>query len=415
MDELAEIDERNTALIGKLLERKEAVHLIGIGGVGMAGLACLLHGDGISVSGTDCHENNLTAWLKTLGIPCERGHDARFVPPVAGWGIRSMAVRLDNPEVEQLVQQDHSVFLRGAALAAYTQRHRSIAVSGTHGKTSTSALIAHVLHTLEGGHGYFVGAEGFGKPVAVSPQGDGLFVTEADESDGTVSLYHPDTAVLTNVEYDHMEHFESRADMEAHLICFARQARRCVICCGDDPFLQQLVLEGEKKTYGLQGEHDVSARAIQPHDNGIRYLLQEKGGAERQVELQVFGQHNVLNSMAAYLALRAYGIAAEDIIQALASFPGVRRRFEVCGSWHGAVLISDYAHHPTEIRAVVQTARQRYPGRRINVVFQPHRYTRTLALKTALASCWKGVDRLYLCPVFAASEDPLPGEALRIC
>ncbi len=357
-----------------LVRRGGRVHLAGIGGVGMAGLAWLLKARGLQVDGCDLVPNRLTGWLQRNGIAVATGQDAAHIDGTVDWLIRSTAVPDRHPEVRRANEVGIPVSRRGDVLPALMRDRTCIAVGGTHGKTTTTAMIAQVL-----GCGYCIGGEIAGMDGVA--RDDSLMVVEADESDGTIAGYSPDYAVITNIEYDHMEHHASES---AFVGCFERfiaKTRRKVFYRGDDPIASRL----------CGGLPDGEPFAI----------------PDPPFQLPVPGRHNQWNAAAALAACRPW-MEEGDVRRALASFRPVRRRFETVFEGGGVRIVSDYAHHPTEIAALIQTALELEPGRLLGI-FQPHRYTRTRALAAEFPASFEGLDRLWLLPVYAASEAPLPG------
>ena len=354
--------------IENLLSKSRRIHMIGIGGIGMAGLALLLKERGHCVTGCDEQENRQTAWLREKGIPVFIGHDSAHLSDV-DWIIRTTAVPDDHPEV---ASAKVPVSRRGEVLPALLRDRFTIAVSGTHGKTTTTSMIAQIL-----GCGYCIGGEvpGFD---GVAKDGK-IMVVEADESDGTIVNYHPDIAVITNIEYDHMEHHASVEAFEACFKTFISNTKKNVVYCAEDP---------------------AAARLCAGSPKAVPY-----GFAPLKVALP--GRHNQLNACAALEVCRQWKTETE-IFRALEKIKPVRRRFEKVfeGEY---TIISDYAHHPTEIRTLVQTALETLKPKRLLGVFQPHRYTRTKALMADFPPAFQGLEKLWLLPVYAASEKPLPG------
>jgi UDP-N-acetylmuramate--alanine ligase len=351
-----------------LLSVPRRIHMLGIGGIGMAGLAFLLSERGHAVSGSDLQENRQTGWLRAKGI---RVLDE--VPDGTEWIIRTTAVPDSHPEVVRAAVPVHR---RGEVLPVLLRDRFTVAVSGTHGKTTTTAMIAQILDC-----GYCIGGEVQGFD-GVARDGS-IMAVEADESDGTVALYHPDIAVITNIEYDHMEHHKSAGSFEECFRRFAAQTKEKIVYCADDPAATRLCKDNPKaESYGFR---DAGC--------GVRVSLP--------------GRHNQLNAMAAMCVCRKWKTDAQ-IATALSGLRPVRRRFERVVEGDLSV-ISDYAHHPTEIRVLIQTALETVKPARLLAVFQPHRYTRTKALLNDFPPAFRGVDKLWLVPVYAASEEPLAG------
>lgn len=354
------------------------VHLIGAGGIGMAGIAFLLKERGFMVSGCDVQENRQTAWLQKSDIGFFSGHHEEHIDERIDWLIRTTAVPDTHPEVQRAKKLGIPVSRRGEVLPALMRARTCIAVSGTHGKTTTTAIIAQVL-----GCGYCVGGEISG--IEGVAQDAPLMVVEADESDGTVAGYTPDYAIITNIEYDHMEHHTSEA---AFVECFEKlieQTRKTVFYCADDSIARRLC-EGHLKCEPFSLPN-------------------------RPFDLLLLGRHNQWNAAAA-LAVSRNWKPEEKVRRAFQMLRPIHRRFETVFEDGGIQIISDYAHHPTEVAALVQTALELKPKRLLGI-FQPHRYTRTLALGADFPSSFDGLEKLWLVPVYAASEQPISGGTTR--
>jgi UDP-N-acetylmuramate--alanine ligase len=360
----------------RCIEAGGHVHLIGIGGVGMAGLAYLLKQRGFRVSGCDQQENRLTDWLRGAGVVIVLGHAESHLQEGVDWVIRTTAVPDAHPEVQRAHQMGIPVSRRGEVLPALMRSRFTIAVSGTHGKTTTTALIAQVLDCGFCVGGEMVGIEG------VARDGE-IMVVEADESDGTIAGYSPDIAVITNIEFDHMEH---HADEAAFIACFER-----------------LIEQTKEQLYYCHEDRHAAALA---GSRGEGY-----GMPEPQVELPIPGRHNQLNA-SAVIKVCSRWMDESAVREKLKTVRCIHRRFETIYHAQGIRVISDYAHHPTEIAALIATAKGLHPNRLL-AIFQPHRYTRTRALAAAFAGCFTGLDRLWLAPVYAASEPELAGGTSR--
>ena len=385
------------------------VHLVGICGIGMAGLAFHLRGMGFNVSGCDASPNHLADWLRAADIEVWCSHDAAHIDSAVTWVVRSAAVSLDSAELRAACARRIPVFRRGEVLPHLLTRSFSVAVSGTHGKTTTSSFVTQMLRTTGRDPSWCIGGE---VPAlgGVAGRGAGeVLVVESDESDGTVALYRPDIAVVTNIEFDHMEHFESVAAFEACFRRFILQAGRRVIYGGDDPRAVALCAHLDSAvSFGFHADCDLRARDVSETASSTSFSVTDQDGTETRLRIPVGGRHNVLNALAATAVCREIGMPFDQITAALAEVQLPRRRFEVVAQQRGVTVISDYAHHPSEVAALVRTARLAMP-RRLLAVFQPHRFTRTLALGPDFPSAFEGVDHLVLTPVYAASESPLAG------
>ena len=350
------------------------VHLMGIGGIGMAGVAWLLKERGFTVSGCDLRRNRQTEWLARNGILIEAGHAAAHIDSSVSWLVRSTAVPDTHPEVKAALEHGLPVSRRGEVLPALMRARTCIAVSGTHGKTTTTAMIAQLLNC-----GYCIGGE-VGGFEGVARDGE-VMVVEADESDGTVAGYTPDYAVITNIDYDHMEHHASESAFAGCFEQLIQNTRRKVYYCSDDPIARRLC-------------------AAHPKCEPFFFPAEP-------LPLALPGRHNQWNASAA-LAVCGNWKTSDELLAKLEKIKPVRRRFETVFESDGVRVISDYAHHPTEIAALVQTALELKP-KRLLAVFQPHRYTRTLALGADFPPSFESIDTLWLVPVYAASEQPIEG------
>lgn len=400
------------------------VHFVGICGVGMAGLAFQLKQKGWRVSGCDLRSNALAAWLSAAGIDVRQGHDSAHLAGV-DWVVRTTAVQLGHPEIQAALARGLAVFQRGMVLAALLRGYTSIVVCGTHGKTTTTAMLTQILVAAGRDPSYCIGGEstlgaaakpGVTSQPAVAGAGHGdCLVVEADESDGTLVAYAPDFAVVTNVEFDHVEHFADLKTLRASFAAMLQQVRRGIVYCADDPGALELCrgLAGAI-AYGLKPTAEMPApaewRGAVIEETAENTSFQVWCGAVNLgvIRLAAVGRHNVLNALAACALAFACGVAFEAMQRGLHSFRPVRRRLERVVSRDDVLVISDYAHHPTEIAATLRAlaCAQR---KRWLVVFQPHRYSRTRALGSDFAAVLQGMAELVLVPVYAASEKMMAG------
>jgi UDP-N-acetylmuramate--alanine ligase len=383
------------------------VHLMGVGGIGMAGVARLLAAQGLHVTGCDSGSPRTLDWLRSCGIPATTGHDPAHLEGV-DWAIYSPALQPGHPERVAAEKRGLPMVRRGQVLPVLAEQWKTIAVSGTHGKTTTSAMIAHILRAGGADPSWCIGGE---LPPDGAPAGIGAsqwLAIEADESDGTLVHYFPEIAVITNVEFDHMEHFASKEAMVDCFRAFARQARGAVVFCAENAEAAQIGSAVGGLSYGFA--EGAAFRAENPDFSraGTRFSVCAPGGRTAAVSLPLPGRHNALNALGALAACDGCGIALEAACAALGGFALPKRRFEPVAEARGIRIIADYAHHPTEIRALIDAARQAGAAR-IWAVFQPHRYTRTLALGADFPPAFAGVAGVILAPVYAASERPLEG------
>jgi UDP-N-acetylmuramate--alanine ligase len=387
------------------------IHMIGIGGTGMNGIAEVLLNLGYHVSGSDLQENEATQRLARLGAAVAIGHRAENVK-AADVVVISSAVREDNVEVERARARHIPVIPRAEMLAELMRMKYGIAVAGSHGKTTTTSMTALVLEAggfdptiIVGGRLNTIGAN------AKLGAGD-FIVAEADESDRSFLYLSPFIAVLTNIDEEHLDQYQSLDDIKRTFVNFANKVPfYCpVILCLDDPNLQSIIPELERKiiTYGFSAQSDISAR--DPEFSGFRSssVLLHKGKTLGQLELQVPGLHNVLNAMAAAAVGLDLEMPPRTILQALAGYTGTGRRFELRKTVGDIMVIEDYAHHPTEIRATLEAAKRGFT-RRVVAVFQPHRYTRLSKLMAQFATSFNQADVLVVTEIYPAGEDPIPG------
>ena len=383
-----------------------SVHLMGVGGIGMAGVARLLAAKGLKVSGCDGGTPRTMDWLRTCGISATTGHDVGHLQGV-DWAIFSPALQPGHLERVAAEKSGIPLYRRGQVLPVLAEQWKTIAVSGTHGKTTTSSMIAHILRVSGADPSWCIGGE---LPPDGSPAGVGTsrwLAIEADESDGTLAHYHPEIAVITNIEFDHMEHFASAEAMVDCFRAFARQAK-AVIYCAEDSEAVRVGEAAHGMAYGFCERADFRAVKVEPNRIGTRFSVCTSLGQTTVVSLPLPGRHNVLNALAALAACDRCGIALEAACEALGSFSLPKRRFEPIAEAGGIRILADYAHHPSEIRALIDATRQAGASR-IWAVFQPHRYTRTLALGADFPAAFDGVAGVILVPVYAASEPLLAG------
>ncbi len=382
----------------------------------MSGIAELLVNLGYEVTGSDLSSSPITSRLESLGVRCAEGHEAGHVRG-ADLVVVSTAVPADNPERTAAGEIGIPVVSRGAMLAELTSLKRTVAVVGSHGKTTTTAMVAVVLEAAGRDPTAVIGGRlsTFGSNTRLG--GGDFMVVEADESDRSFLCLEPEIAVLTNIDDEHLEAYDGMADLEASFLGFAQGAaeRGCVVACVDDPRLRGVVshVEGRVVTYGID-EPSAHFRAsdirLEPDRSVFRVMVPGPGGEDEVIDVSVAspGRHNVENALAAVAVGNELKVRGHTLAQALANFTGADRRFQLCGEVDGVVVIDDYAHHPTEIAAVVATARLRTPGR-LRIVFQPHRYSRTLRLLERFGEVLAAADELIVTDVYAASEAPIPG------
>jgi UDP-N-acetylmuramate--alanine ligase len=418
VSESAELNKKCARAARQLARGRGRVHLLGICGVGTAGVAFQLKQRGFQVSGCDRAPGALAAWLEARGIPVSAGHAPAHLAG-ADWLVRSTAVRPDDPELAAAAAKGIPVIQRGLVLAVLLSGTNSVAVSGTHGKTTTTSMIIQVLRAGGRSPSFCIGGESAKLGGVAGAGAGGILVAEADESDGTLAAYAPAVGVITNIEFDHAEHFKNLAALRACFREFAGRVRRRLVFCADDPEARRLGLsaeasaqagEGNPKavSYGLSAPADWRAARLVESSSAVAFDVICRGIRLGRLRLPVPGRHNALNALAACAVAEEYKIKFADVSRALGRFEPVRRRFERVWAGDDLLVISDYAHHPTEIATVLRNLRQ-IRRKRWLAVFQPHRFSRTLALGKDFAGVFEGLDELILLPVYAASEPELTG------
>jgi UDP-N-acetylmuramate--alanine ligase len=387
-------------------------HFIGIGGIGMSGIAEILLNLGFRVSGSDLRRGPVTDRLAQLGAAIYEGHDAANVAG-ATVVVTSSAVGAANPEVLEAHARKIPVIQRAEMLAELMRLKYGIAIAGMHGKTTTTSMVASVLS-----------AGGLDPTVVVGGRVDALgsnarlgttqyLVAEADESDRSFLKLSPILAVVTNLDREHMDCYRDMDDVERAFLAFMDRVPfyGAVTACIDDPLLKAILPRARRRvfTYGVDTEADFRLEFVQAGQGCFaRFLVHTAQGPLGPFELRVPGRHNVLNAAAAVAIAHQLGVEAEKIAEGLNRFRGVDRRFQQRGAARGVAVVDDYGHHPTEIRATLAAARE-CGYRRIHVVFQPHRFTRTLDLMDEFSGAFHDADTLAVLPIYAASEEPIPG------
>jgi UDP-N-acetylmuramate--alanine ligase len=387
------------------------VHFMGIGGAGMCALAELFLREGGQVTGCDLKENEATRRLTEMGARISLGHDAGHVTEAAGLVITA-AVPADHPEILAARTRDIPVWKRAEALGQVVNQGTVVAIAGTHGKTSTTALTVQVLAEAGLDPTGLVGGSvaGWGGNLRL---GSDLYVVEADEYDRSFLTLEPDVAVVTNLEADHLDIYGSYSgvrDAFQRFLSRRRPEARAIICA-DDPGASCLLprVNGSGYTYGLSAGSQLRAVEVNPDPSGTCFRIMEDGYDRGTACLPVPGVHNLRNALAAAAVGRHLGASWDAIREGWASFRGVGRRFQRLGEPGGVMLVDDYAHHPTEIAATLDAARSAYPGRRIVAVFQPHLYTRTRDFALDFGRALALADHVWVTDIFPAREEPIPG------
>ncbi len=387
------------------------IHMIGIGGAGMSGIAEVLLNLGYSVSGSDVADGAVVRRLRSLGAEIHIGHAAENVGAV-NVVVKSSAVRDDNPEIVVAREQGIPVIPRAEMLAELMRLRTGIAIAGTHGKTSTTSLTAAIFDAAQLDPTVIIGGR-INAYGANARLGQGKYlIAEADESDGSFLCLLPIINVVTNVDQDHLDHYGTQDAIDDAFVSFMNQIPfyGLNVVCGDDPGVQRLLSRVKRPvvTYGFGPENHIRAEIL---ECGVinRFRVSIRGKDLGEVRLAQPGRHQILNSLAAIGVALDAGISPQCCIDGLARFGGVGRRFEYKGEKNGILVVDDYGHHPVEIAATLATARTAYPDRRIVVAFQPHRFSRTKALFGEFCQVLGTVDKLLLTEIYPASEKPIPG------
>lgn len=390
-------------------------HFIGIGGSGMSGLAEILLSSGFQVSGSDLKSSEILLRLEKFGAKIFMGHAASHVPPTASLVVYSSAVTSSNPEVREAKRRKLPVVRRAEVLAELMRLKYGVGVAGSHGKTTTTSMCGAILDAAKLDPTVVIGGQikSLGSGARLG-RGEYL-VAETDESDRSFLLLKPTVAVVTNIDNEHMSAYRSRQDLESSFRQFVESVPfyGLAILCIDDPTVRQLAAECRRRvlSYGLCTDADLYAANIHAGREGMRFEVVYRGAHLGSFVLPMLGRHLVQNSLAAIAVGLEFGISIEVIRQALAGFGGVKRRLEIVGEAGGVTVMSDYGHHPTEVRATLRAIRECLGGSvsRIVVLFQPHRYSRTRDCWQEYLSCFQDADHLVLTEVYAASEIPVAG------
>ena len=396
--------------------RIQHIHFVGAGGIGMCGLAELLHDQGYRVSGSDLRAGPTVERLRSLGMQITVGHDAANVG-AADVVVFSSAIRPTNPELLAAEQAKIQVIPRAEMLAEVMRLKDGIAVAGSHGKTTTTSLVAHVLGAAGLDPTAVIGGRVLGTgtdhEVTGARLGHGdLLVAEADESDGSFLQLAPVIAVITNIDPEHLDHYGSEAALREAFVSFANRLPfwGVNVLCLDHPGVQAILPAITRRvvTYGFSSQADLVAQDLEPAGWGVRFQVRRRGEKLGSVELALPGRHNVANALAALAVAMELDVPFAVAADALSAFAGIERRFQFLGEVGGIRVVDDYGHHPAEIRATLEAARAVHEGRLL-VVFQPHRYTRTRDLMGEFATAFNDADHLWVSDVYPAGESPIPG------
>jgi UDP-N-acetylmuramate--alanine ligase len=399
-----------------MFKKYRHIHFVGIGGIGMSGIAEVLLNLGYRISGSDTKLSPITERLQKLGASIFEGHSASNIDG-AQVVVTSTAVRADNPEVVEAVRRQIPVIPRAEMLAELMRLKYGIAIAGSHGKTTTTSMVATVFDRagfdptiVVGGRASTIGSN--------AKLGHGNFmIVEADESDKSFLKLSPTIAVVTNIDLEHLDFYSGIEEIRSCFVQFVNKVPfyGSVIICLDDPNIQMIIPQITRRviTYGMRAHAEVSASGVQilRENFGSSFVVRYKGEELGRVKLNVPGEHNVCNALAAVAVGLDLEIDFDLIAEGLETFRGAERRFQIKGliedGGDGILVVDDYGHHPTEIRATLSAAKT--SGRRLVVLFQPHRYTRTAALRAEFARSFYDASIVLLCDIYAASEDPIEG------
>jgi UDP-N-acetylmuramate--alanine ligase len=395
----------NTRRRQKLSENK--FHFVGVGGIGMCGLAELLNNMGAQVSGSDLSSNANTERLAKIGVKIFKGHSAANVMD-ADVVVYSSAVKDTNPEIQFARGERIPLIPRAEALAEIMRLKRGIAVAGTHGKTTTTSMVSSIFLEAQLAPTIVIG--GRFDPInstAMLGEGDWL-LAEADESDGSFNKLSPEIAIITNIDSDHLDYFKSFENLENAFRNFSEKIPFYGMCIawGDDPVVRKVLKDFSKRVvfYGFNSENDYVIEG-----SNAKYKITHAKTELGEFNLTVPGKHNALNATAALIAGLHAGIEFEKCKLGLEHYQGVDRRFQLKGEKNGVHVYDDYGHHPTEIRATLQGFREKFPDKRVVVLFQPHRFSRTESCWLDFTLCFSQCDKLILTDIYAAGENPIEG------
>lgn len=394
-----------------MLGKTRHIHFVGIGGIGMSGIAEILLNLGFTVSGSDLEKSPITERLARRGAKIRIAHAAKNV---AGSDVVviSSAIAAGNPEVAAARKKGIPVIQRASMLGELMRFRTGIAVAGAHGKTTTTSLIGAVLQEAGLDPTIIVGGRVKSLKTNVRLGQGELLVAEADESDGSFVHLTPVFGIITNIDAEHLDFY---GNIDAIYDAFVEFSRRvpfygAIFCCIDDPRVRTVLPRIERRivTYGLGADAEVRGEIIESGPGGSSFSYTVRGKRRGRLHLRIPGYHNVLNALGVCALAEELDIASRHLREAFAAFQGVARRFEIKGERGGVLFVDDYGHHPTEIAATIRTARENFK-RRIVVVFQPHRYTRTRDLHDRFGECFRGADELFVTDIYPAGERAIAG------
>ena len=381
------------------------IYMLGIGGIGMSALARYYHSHGYTVAGYDRTPSPLTQQLENEGMAIHYEDNPTLLPALIDFVVYTPAVPNDLREFEVLRQNNVRIMKRSEALGQISQQHFTFAIAGTHGKTTTTAMTAHILNACGKDTTAFIGgiANNFGSNLLLGNGTESLMVVEADEFDRSFLRLKPDISVINSIDADHLDIYGDRKHLVKSFNEFAQLTQKQLIV------KEGLEIKGQNiLRFGFDGSNDYRAEIVNTGGGVTDFMIYGEGG-KTKISLPMAGRHNVLNATAAFSAARQVGIAADDIVAALASFKGVKRRFDIRINNGKHCYIDDYAHHPEEIRACIQAVRDAFPSKKLTLVFQPHLYSRTRDFMNEFAQILSQADELILLDIYPAREKPIEG------
>ncbi|MCL6471641.1 MAG: UDP-N-acetylmuramate--L-alanine ligase [Firmicutes bacterium] len=401
-----------------MVENLMHIHFVGIGGAGMSGIAKVLLEMGYKVSGSDLKDSRYTRALRAMGAKISIGHSESNLnePDIV---VVSSAIPESNPEVKAAARENIPIVRRAEMLSWLSRNMRSIAIAGTHGKTTTTSMVSLAFEKLQLDPTFLIGGE-LNDIGSNAKYGSGeFFITEADESDGSLLYLRPEAIVITNIEADHLDYYSSLEEIEDLFLTFTEllPEHGFVVACADNPGVIHLMKRSSKKfvTYAIEArgngqpkQCDFIACNVRQEKLGSVYDVYHHHSFIGTVRLNVPGIHNVYNSLATIALAMSLGLDKDKVIAALSQFSGVKRRFQIVGKVSNVTLVDDYAHHPTEVKATLDAAKSG-DWHRLICIFQPHRYTRTKFLGKDFGSAFNDADIVVLTDVYAAGEEPIPG------
>ncbi len=383
-------------------------HFLGIGGIGMSGLAELLHKMGATVSGTDMKENDQTRRLQSMGIKIYFGHNAENIQN-CDVVVYSSAIRADNPEMLEAKRRSIPRIPRAEALAEIMNLKRGLAVAGTHGKTTTTSFASSIF--VHAGKEPTIAVGGrldLIQSTALLGKGDWM-IAEADESDGSFSRLNYEICIITNIDNDHLDFYKSMDVLKKAFYDFALKVPfyGAAVVCGDDLLIREIYQDFPKKIiyYGMNKNNDYYLEG----KNGDYTVFTKEGKNLGPMKLQVSGRHNALNALSAVIASHLADVPWEDCVRGAGLFKGVDRRFQLRGEKAGVLIYDDYGHHPTEVKATLQAFREKFPTQKIYVLFQPHRYSRTQLCWKDFTKSFEVTEKSWLLDIYPAGEKPIDG------